>query len=74
VEDRVVKFLNEAGWDRIVRVVLGIALLYLGWAGVVTGGWGTFLKIIGFLPLLTGLVGFCPLYAILKIRTNKTAA
>ncbi len=69
-----VKFLNEAGWDRIVRVVLGIALLYLGWAGVVTGGWGTFLKIIGFLPLLTGLVGFCPLYAILKIRTNKTAA
>jgi hypothetical protein len=68
------RFLNEAGWDRIVRVVLGIALLYLGWAGVVTGGWGTFLKIIGFLPLLTGLVGFCPLYAILKIRTNKTAA
>ena len=68
------KYVNEAGWDRIVRVVLGIVLLYLGWAGVVTGGWGTFLKIIGFLPLLTGLVGFCPLYAVLKIRTNKTAA
>ena len=68
------KFGNEAGWDRIVRVALGIALLYLGWAGVVTGGWGTFLKVIGFLPLLTGLVGFCPLYALLKVRTNKTAA
>jgi hypothetical protein len=68
------KFVNEAGWDRIVRVVLGIALLYLGWAGVVTGGWGTFLKVIGFVPLLTGLVGFCPLYALLKVRTNKTAA
>ena len=63
--------INEAGWDRIVRIVLGVVLLYLGWAGVVTGGWGTFLKLIGFVPLLTGLIGFCPIYAILKVRTNK---
>jgi hypothetical protein len=62
--------INEANWDRIIRVALGILLLYLGWAGVVGGGWGLFLKIFGFLPLLTGLVGFCPLYALLKIRTN----
>jgi hypothetical protein len=67
------KSLNQAGWDRIVRIVLGVALLYLGWAGVVTGGWGTFLKYIGFVPLLTGLIGFCPIYAILKFRTNKAA-
>jgi hypothetical protein len=67
------KYLNEAGWDRIVRIVLGIALLYLGWAGVVTGGWGTFLKVIGFVPLLTGLIGFCPIYAIFKVRTIKPA-
>jgi len=33
-------FVNEAGWDRIVRVVLGIVLLYLGWGGVVAGGLG----------------------------------
>ncbi len=67
------KYLNEAGWDRIVRIVLGVALLYLGWAGVVTGGWGTFLKVIGFVPLLTGLIGFCPIYAIFKVRTIKAA-
>ena len=67
------KYLNEAAWDRIVRIVLGVALLYLGWAGVVTGGWGTFLKVIGFVPLLTGLVGFCPIYAIFKVRTIKAA-
>jgi hypothetical protein len=66
-------FFNEAGWDRLVRVLLGIILLYLGWGGVVAGGWGVFLKIIGFLPLLTGLVGFCPLYALLRIRTNKVS-
>ena len=67
------KYFNEAGWDRIVRIVLGVALLYLGWAGVVTGGWGTFLKFIGFVPLLTGLIGFCPIYAIFKVRTIQAA-
>ena len=67
------KYVNEAGWDRIVRVVLGIALLYLGWAGVVTGGWGVFLKVIGFVPLLTGLTGFCPLYAVIGYNGCKRA-
>ena len=62
---------NESGVDRSIRVVLGIAVLALGWSGVVPGGWGVFLKIIGFVPLLTGAIGFCPLYALAKIRTNK---
>ncbi|MBT8202159.1 MAG: DUF2892 domain-containing protein [Acidimicrobiia bacterium] len=65
-------FINEASWDRIGRVVLGIVLLYVGWAEVVTGGWGTALKVVGFVPLLTGLVGWCPLYAVFRFRTNAT--
>lgn len=64
-------FANEAAWDRIARVVVGIVLLYLGWAGVIIGGWGTFLKVIGFVPLATGLVGWCPLYALFSYRTNE---
>lgn len=63
-------FVNEAAWDRIGRVAIGIVLLYIGWADVVTGGWGTFLKVIGFVPLATGLVGWCPLYATFRFRTN----
>ncbi len=62
---------NEASWDRVVRVVLGIVLLYLGFGGVVTGGWGTALKIIGFIPLITGLIGWCPAYSLFKFQTNK---
>jgi len=62
---------NVANWDRIARVVLGIVLLVLGWGGVVTGGWGVFLKVIGFVPLLTGLLGYCPIYGLLKFGTKK---
>jgi hypothetical protein len=62
---------NETGIDRIVRVVIGIVILYLGWGSVVTGGWGVFLKIFGFIPLLTGLVGYCPLYSLFKLVTKK---
>jgi hypothetical protein len=62
---------NVANWDRIARVVLGIILLVLGWGGIVSGGWGVFLKIIGFVPLLTGLLGYCPIYGLLKFGTKK---
>lgn len=64
-------FVNESGADRIIRVVLGIILLVLGWGGFIAGGWGLAFKILGFVPLLTGIVGFCPAYALLKFRTNR---
>ncbi len=61
---------NESKTDRIIRVVLGVVLLALGWTGIVGGTPGLIFKIIGFIPLITGLVGFCPLYALLKTKTN----
>ena len=62
---------NEAGWDRFARVLLGVALLWLGWSGVVAGTPGVVLKIVGFVPLLTGIVGWCPLYAVLGFSTRR---
>jgi hypothetical protein len=67
-------FMNEASWDRIARVVLGIVLIALGFSGAVDGGLGTALGLIGFIPLVTGLVGWCPLYAIFRFRTNRETA
>lgn len=63
--------INESNAERIIRVVAGIVLLVLGWGGIVPGTLGLVFKILGFLPLLTGLVGFCPLYALLKFKTKK---
>ncbi len=62
---------NESNLDRVIRVVLGIAMLALTLAGVVTSGWGIVLLVVGALAIVTGLIGFCPLYALLKIRTRK---
>jgi len=67
-------FINEAGRERIARVALGAALLHLGWGEVVSGGLGTFLKFIGFIPLFTGVAGWCPIYAALGFRTNRQTA
>lgn len=67
-------FVNEATWDRTARIVLGVVMLYLGWADVVAGGWSTAFRVIGFVPLLTGLVGWCPLYALFGYRTNREPA
>jgi len=62
---------NEAVWDRAIRVVAGLLLLYLGWGGVVAGTLGTVFKWLGFLPLLTGSIGYCPAYTLLGCRTKK---
>jgi hypothetical protein len=64
------RFVNEAVWDRIARVVLGVALLYLGWSGTIEGNWGTFFQFFGLLPLITGLTGWCVLYRLFGVRTN----
>ena len=57
---------NEAGWDRIVRVVLGIVLLSLTVVGP-----QTWLGLVGVVPLATGLMGFCPLYRVLGVSTCR---
>lgn len=67
-------FVNEAGWERVLRVALGLVLLYLGWTGAVAGTLGTIFKVLGFVPLATGLVGWCPAYALLGLRTNRSRA
>jgi hypothetical protein len=63
--------LNESNIDRVIRVIAGIVLLYLGFGGVLTGALGIVIGVVGVVLVLTGLVGFCPLYALLKFSTLK---
>lgn len=52
--------------DRLIRIAVGLALISLVFAGPRTP-WGW----IGLIPLLTALVGICPAYRLLGIRTCK---
>lgn len=62
---------NESGLDRLVRVVIGVILLGLFAFGVVSGTLGVIFVVVGAVALITGVVGFCPLYSLLKIQTKK---
>jgi hypothetical protein len=55
---------NVGGIDRVLRIVLGLALIGLTLAGTI-GVWGW----IGLVPLATAAIGFCPLYPMLGIST-----
>jgi Protein of unknown function (DUF2892) len=55
---------NEGTLDRVLRVGAGLILIGLAATNVV-GLWGY----IGIVPVITGAVGMCPLYSLLRINT-----
>ncbi|NUM75023.1 DUF2892 domain-containing protein [candidate division KSB1 bacterium] len=58
---------NVGSLDKAVRLVL--ALVFFSLYFVLDGNL-RFLALIGFLPLLTGLISWCPLYALLGLNTG----
>ncbi|HBT34009.1 MAG TPA: DUF2892 domain-containing protein [Pusillimonas sp.] len=50
---------NVGGADRALRIIVGLALIIATLAEYI-GPWGW----IGIIPLVTGLVGICPLYRV----------
>ena len=57
---------NEGMIDRVLRTGLGVALIAMVFVGLQTS-WGW----LGLVPLITGLVGFCPLYRLVGVNTCK---
>lgn len=55
---------NVGGIDRILRIVVGLVLIGLTLTGTI-GVWGW----LGVVPLLTGVIGWCPPYALLGFST-----
>jgi len=59
--------INAGKVDRIIRVVAGVGLILFGVINdnfLVAG--------IGAIPLITGVIGFCPFYPIFKLNTGCT--
>ena len=57
---------NAGTIDRALRAIVGIALIALTLTGYI-GVWGW----IGIVPLATALIGWCPAYTLVGIKTCK---
>jgi hypothetical protein len=59
---------NVGKTDKVIRIVAGLAIIAVG---IVAGSWW---GLIGLVPLLTGLIGWCPAYLPFKINTQRKPA
>lgn len=56
---------NVGGADRVFRFILGIAIIALGF--YFKSWWGT----VGVVPIVTGILNFCPVYNLIGVSTKK---
>ncbi len=58
---------NMGQKDRAVRAILGVAMLVYGIV------FQNLVGIVGLIPLATAIIGYCPLYEVLRVTSNKYA-
>jgi len=64
--------LNVGSFDQILRLIIGAVLIALAYFGILTATAAIIAYVVAAIAIITGLVKFCPLYAILGINSNKT--
>ena len=57
---------NVGAVDRIIRVIIGLGMLSLLF---LVEGKERFWGLLGLIPLLTGIMGLCPFYALIGFKT-----
>ncbi len=57
--------INTGKVDKVIRVIIGLVLIVYGLyiTNYIIAG-------IGLIPLITGIIGFCPFYSIFRINTG----
>lgn len=60
---------NMGTADKVVRIILAIIAAYLYFSGTVEGTWGIVLLVLAIVFVLTSLISFCPLYALVGLNT-----
>jgi len=63
---------NMSTADKFIRVLIGIVIAILYYMEVISGTTAIVILGLGIILLITSLVSYCPLYAILGIKTCKT--
>lgn len=62
---------NMGKTDKIIRLLIAVALLIIYAYGIVEGTWGIVILVLAGILVLTSLVSFCPLYSPFHIHTNR---
>ena len=62
---------NVGGIDRIGRIVIGVVLLVVGLAAPIGATWQIVALVVAAIALVTAVVQFCPVNALLGINTCK---
>lgn len=62
---------NMGRTDKIVRLLIAVALLIIYANDIVEGTWGIILLVLAAILVLTSFVSFCPLYSPFHIHTNN---
>lgn len=65
---------NVGGIERPIRIVLGVLLIGIGVFGGLTGTAMGVVLAVGAIALVTGVVGFCPAWTLLRINTCRVEA
>ena len=60
---------NMSSTDRVIRVIVAVAFAILYFTGTVTGTIGITLLVLGGVFLLTSVINWCPLYALVGFST-----
>ena len=62
---------NMSSADRVIRLLVAIVIAILYFTNIIVGTLGIVLLVLAAVLVLTSLAGFCPLYGLLGINTNK---
>jgi len=65
---------NVGDTDKIIRIIVGVALIALGLIGLGASGLGILAMLIGAVLVVTGAINFCPLFKVLGINSHKADA
>jgi hypothetical protein len=64
-KESIMSLRNEGTVDRAIRIVVGIALLMFALVAK-----SFYIGLFGMIPLVTGIVGFCPVYRLIGVKTS----
>ena len=62
---------NMGMFDRVIRVILAIAIVFLYITGMIGGTTAIILLVVGAIFIATGSIGLCPLYLPFGIKTKS---